>query len=103
MNSRRKSSYTASATIIRLDALQACPPFSIRPAAAVLATAGRSAPSRTMNGSEPPSSSTTFFRFCPAAAATAAPARSLPVTDTPVTRGSAIMSATCSLLAKTLT
>jgi hypothetical protein len=37
-----------------------------------------------MNGSEPPSSSTTFFKFCPA---TAAPARSLPVTDTPAMRG----------------
>ncbi len=35
-------------------------------------------------------------------AATAAPARSLPVTDTPAIRGSAIMSATCSLLANTL-
>ena len=32
-----------------------------------------------MNGSEPPSSSTLFFSARPAAAATAAPARSLPV------------------------
>ena len=55
-----------------------------------------------MNGSEPPSSSTIFFRFCPAAAATAEPARSLPVTDTPAIRGSAIIVATCSLVAKTL-
>ena len=85
-----------------MEALQAWPPFSIRAAAAALATFGRSAPSSTMNGSEPPSSSTTFFRFCPATAATADPARSLPVTDTPAMRGSAIMAATCSLLANTL-
>ena len=32
----------------------------------------------TMNGSEPPSSSTTFFRLRPAISATAAPARSDP-------------------------
>jgi hypothetical protein len=55
-----------------------------------------------MNGSEPPSSSTTFFRFLLATAATADPARSLPVTETPHTRGSAIMSATCSFVANTL-
>ena len=96
------SSYTSSVTIIRLEALHAWPPFSIRAAAAALATLGRSAPSSTMNGSEPPSSSTTFFRFWPAVAATAEPARSLPVTDTPAIRGSAIISATCSLLANTL-
>ena len=37
----------------------------------------------TMNGSEPPSSSTTFLRLRPAISATAAPARSEPVTETP--------------------
>ena len=52
-----------------------------------------------MNGSEPPSSSTTFFRLRPAISATAAPARSEPVSDTPATRGSAMMAATCSLVA----
>ena len=36
-----------------------------------------------MNGSDPPSSRTTFLRLRPATSATAAPARSLPVTDTP--------------------
>ena len=39
-----------------------------------------------MNGSEPPSSSTAFLRFRPAIAATAAPARSEPVTETPRTQ-----------------
>ena len=38
----------------------------------------------------------------PATSATAAPARSLPVTDTPLTRGSAIMSAIWLLVANTL-
>ena len=55
-----------------------------------------------MKASEPPSSSTTFFRCWPASEATAVPARSLPVTETPRTRGSAMMSAACSLLAKRL-
>ena len=36
-----------------------------------------------MNGSEPPSSNTTFVRFRPAISATAAPARAEPVTETP--------------------
>ena len=86
----------------RLAALQAWPAFSIRAATAALTTRGRSSVSSTMNASEPPSSSTTFFRCWPASAATAVPARSLPVTETPATRGSAMMSATCSLLAKML-
>ena len=85
-----------------MAALQAWPPLAIRAPTAALATAPMSGASSTMNGSEPPSSSTTFFRFWPAAAATAEPARSLPVTDTPQIRGSATMVATCSLLAKTL-
>ncbi len=38
-----------------------------------------------MNGSEPPSSSATFLRLRPATSATAAPARSEPVTETPCT------------------
>ena len=39
-----------------------------------------------MNGSDPPSSSATFLRLRPATSATAAPARSEPVTETPCTR-----------------
>ncbi len=50
----------------------------------------RSASASTTNGSEPPSSSTLFFSALPAAAATKAPARSLPVSVTAATRGSAI-------------
>ena len=44
-----------------------------------------------MNGSDPPSSSATFLRLRPAISATAAPARSEPVSETPCTRGSAII------------
>ena len=57
----------------------------------------------TMNGSDPPSSSTTFLRLRPAISATAAPARSEPVSDTPWMAGSAIASAICSLVARMLT
>ncbi|GAA1012370.1 hypothetical protein GCM10009551_098230 [Nocardiopsis tropica] len=56
-----------------------------------------------MNGSEPPSSSTHFFRFRPATSATAAPARSEPVSETAATRGSAMISAACSLVARMFT
>jgi hypothetical protein len=52
-----------------------------------------------MNGSEPPSSSTIFLRLRPAISATAAPARSEPVSETPRTRGSSITVATWSLVA----
>ena len=86
----------------RLAALQAWPAFSIRASAASLATVATSSVSSTMNASEPPSSRTTFLRLAPAIDATAVPARSLPVTETPATRGSAIISATCSLVAKRL-
>ena len=74
--------------MIRLAALQACPALPIRPATAALHGRGMSSVSSTMNGSEPPSSRMTFLRLRPAISATAAPARSLPVTDTPTTRGS---------------
>ena len=74
----------------------------MRPATAALTVLSRFSPSSTMNGSDPPSSRMTFFRLRPATSATAVPARSLPVTETPAMRGSAIMSAICSLLAKTL-
>ena len=48
-----------------------------------------------MKGSEPPSSSTTFLRWRPATSATAAPARSEPVSETPCTRGSAMTVSIC--------
>ena len=56
-----------------------------------------------MYGSDPPSSRTTFFRLRPAVSATTVPARSEPVSDTPRSRGSAIIAATCSWVAKRLT
>jgi hypothetical protein len=64
------------------------------------ATSTRSASFRTTKGSEPPSSRTVGFSARPAAAPTAAPARSLPVRVTAATRGSAInLSVTAGVLA----
>ena len=84
----------------RFAALQDWPVLSRRPAtAASTASSMSSAPSR-MNGSDPPSSSTTFFRLRPAISATAAPARSEPVSETPRIRGSAITSAIWSFEAR---
>ena len=83
----------------RLAALQAWPVFSKRPAIADSTVASRSSVLSRMNGSDPPSSRTTFLRLRPAISATAAPARSEPVSETPCTRGSAITSAICSLVA----
>ncbi len=97
-----KSSYTLSMTIIRLLELQAWPTFSIRVTQAVSAAVSTSGVSRMMYGSDPPSSRTTFFRLRPASAATTVPARSDPVSDTPRSRGSAIIVATCSWVAKML-
>ena len=77
--------------------------LDIRPRVADFTVASMSAVSSTMNASDPPSSRTTFFRLRPAISATAEPARSLPVSETPCTRGSAMMSATWSLVAKMLT
>ena len=88
--------------IIRLAAVQAWPALPIRPMTASFTVLARSSLSSTMKGSDPPSSRTTFLRLRPATSATAAPARSLPVTDTAATRGSAIMSATWLLDAKML-
>ena len=88
--------------MIRLAALQAWPALPIRPATAALTVLVTSSLSSTMKGSEPPSSRTTFLRLRPATSATAAPARSLPVTDTPATRGSAIIAAIWLLLANML-
>ena len=83
----------------RFAALQDWPVFSRRASAACSATAPTSSVPSTMNGSDPPSSSTTFFRLRPAISATAAPARSEPVTDTPCTRGSPITHSIWSLVA----
>ena len=77
--------------------------LDIRPRVADFTVASMSAVSSTMNASEPPSSRTTFFRFRPAISATAEPARSEPVSETPWIRGSAIMSAIWSLVANMLT
>ncbi len=62
--------------------------------AAVRAARGRSASARTMNGSLPPSSRTVFLSSRPARSATWLPARSLPVSVTAVTRGSAMSAGT---------
>jgi hypothetical protein len=83
----------------RLAALHACPEFSRRAPTADSTAASRSSVASRMNGSEPPSSSTTFFRLRPAISATAAPARSEPVSETPRTRGSAITVSICAFVA----
>ena len=87
----------------RFAALQDWPVLSSRASVAASTTASRSSVASTMNGSEPPSSRATFFRCRPATSATAAPARSEPVTDTPWIRGSATIVAACSALTYTLT
>ena len=74
----------------RLAALHDWPVLSRRASTAACTAASRSSVDSRMNGSEPPSSSATFLRLRPATSATAAPARSEPVTDTPCTRGSAM-------------
>lgn len=101
-SSATNASWIPSATIIRLLELHAWPMLYMRVAHAVRAASAGSAASRTTYASEPPSSSTAFFRCCPARDPTTAPARSEPVSDTPCTRGSAMISAICSCVAKTL-
>lgn len=64
--------------------------------------ASRSSVENTMNGSEPPSSRTTFLRLRPAVSAMTAPALSEPVKETPTIRGSAMARATWALVAYTL-
>ena len=68
----------------RLAALQDWPVLSTRAATAFSTAVSRSSVLSRMNGSEPPSSSTTFLRLRPAISATAAPARSEPVSETPL-------------------
>ena len=85
----------------RFAALHDCPVLSSRASTAASTTSSRFSVARRMNGSEPPISRTTFFRLRPATSATAEPARSDPVTETPRTRGSGItFSAICSLVAR---
>ncbi len=88
---------------MRLAALHAWPALPIRPVSAFLTTRSMSDAPRIRYGSEPPSSSTTFFRLRPAISATAAPARSEPVSETPWMRSSPISVSICSLVAKMLT
>ena len=83
----------------RLAALQDWPVLSTRAATAFSTAVSRSSVLSRMNGSEPPSSSTIFLRLRPAISATAAPARSEPVSETPRTRGSAMTHSICSLVA----
>ena len=56
----------------------------------VLSSKSKSASSRIIKASLPPSSIDDFFKFAPASAAIEAPPRSEPVKQTPTTRGSAI-------------
>ena len=84
----------------RFAALHDWPVLSRRPATAASTASSRSSAPRRMNGSEPPSSSTTFFRLRPAISATAAPARSEPVSETPRTRGSSITFSIWSFVAR---
>jgi hypothetical protein len=82
----------------RLAAMHDSPLLMTRAAAACRAACATSASASTMNGSEPPSSRTTFFSARPAIAPTDAPAASLPVSVTALTAvcaASALASAPC--------
>ena len=72
----------------RLAAMQDCPLFRQRANAPTRAAAPRSADGITMNGSLPPSSSTTFLISLPAIAATDCPAGPDPVSVAATTRSS---------------
>ena len=86
-----KASAIGASTMSRLAAMQTWPDVAKREAIAASTALSRSASASTMKASEPPSSSTDFLRYLPANAATAAPARGLPVKVTPVMRSSAMM------------
>ena len=88
------ASWMSAWTIIRLPQMHDWPLFWMRAVTAALTAAARSADGMTTNGSDPPSSRTTFLRCLPATSATAAPAPSLPVSVTAATRGSATTAAT---------
>ena len=78
-NFSMKSSATESTTKNRFAAMQDCPQLTKRPATAPVAATSRSASSATMKGSDPPSSSTTFFTSFEASRATATPVPTDPV------------------------
>ncbi len=84
-----------STTIKRFAAQQVCPPLYMRPHTAHAMVLSRSASSSTMNASLPPNSIDVFLRFCPARAATSLPAATLPVSATPLMRGSSITRSAC--------
>ena len=86
----------------RLAAMHDWPLFCTRAVTAVRTATSRSAEGSTMNGSEPPSSSTLFFNACPAVAATDMPAFSLPVRVTAAIRGSSMIAAMSLLSTKRL-
>ena len=79
-----------SKVLHRFEARQLCPELMNRLFTAPATARSRSASARTTNGSEPPSSRRLFLMTRPAASATAAPARSLPVRLTAATRSSSI-------------
>ena len=78
----------------RLPAMQDWPLLLIRARTAVAAAAATSAEGMTMNGSDPPSSSTDFFTWSAAMEATERPAGSEPVRVTALTLASARTAAT---------
>ena len=80
----------------RFAAQQVCPVLYMRPQTAHLMVCSRSASSSTMNASLPPSSIDDGFRFCPARAAMLRPAATLPVSATPLMRGSSTTWLDCS-------
>ena len=90
-NCSMNSSARSRTTMKRLEAMQDCPLFWMRAVTASGTVASMSAELATMNGSEPPNSSTDFFRCWPAISATERPARSEPVSVTAAMRGSAMM------------
>ena len=91
------TSATSSCTMNRLPAIQDWPAFCTRACTATDTARSRSADGRTMNGSLPPSSRTTFLPTAPAWAATARPAPTLPVSVTAATRRSAMTAGTWSV------
>ncbi len=80
----------------RLAAMQDWPLLTVRASTAAVTARPRSALGMTMNGSLPPSSSTVFLMRRPARPATSAPAGSLPVRETALTRGSSMSGPTWS-------
>ncbi len=84
----------------RFAAMHDWPLLRVRACTAACTEASKSALGITINGSEPPSSSTVFFSLPPAAAPTAMPARSEPVNVAAATRGSSKMLSICGVSRK---